>query len=204
MNSGKFITFEGLDGAGKSTHIGAIIAFLRNHGLTVTGTREPGGTALAEEIRELLLSREMDLDTETLLMFAARQHHINHLILPALSRGEWVVSDRFTDATFAYQGGGRGVSDEKISVLEQWVQSGLQPDLTFVFDLPFEVAQKRIQGGRVLDRFEKEARDFHERVRAAYLKRASDFPARIRIINADQAPDLIYKQVEDAVTTFCL
>ena len=204
MNSGKFITFEGLDGAGKSTHIGAIIAFLRNHGLTVTGTREPGGTALAEEIRELLLSREMDLDTETLLMFAARQHHINHLILPALSRGEWVVSDRFTDATFAYQGGGRGVSDEKISALEQWVQSGLQPDLTFVFDLPFEVAQKRIQGGRVLDRFEKEARDFHERVRAAYLKRASDFPARIRIINADQAPDLIYKQVEDAVTTFCL
>lgn len=199
MSAGKFITFEGLDGAGKSTHIAAAVALLRATGRSVVATREPGGTPVAEKIRALLLADAMDLATETLLMFAARQSHISELIRPALIRGDWVVCDRFTDATYAYQGGGRGVSGERIEALESWVQEGLQPDLTVLFDLPFEVARERIGGERQLDRFETEAADFHRRVRAAYQERARRAPDRIVVLDAAQTPEVIRVQVEALV-----
>ena len=199
MSSGKFITFEGLDGAGKSTHIAAAVALLRRSGRTVVATREPGGTPIAEKIRALLLADAMDLATETLLMFAARQSHLAEVIRPSLLRGDWVVCDRFTDATYAYQGGGRGVSAARIEALEAWVQEGLQPDLTVLFDLPFEVARQRIGGERQLDRFETEAADFHDRVRAAYQERARRAPERIVVLDATQTPDAICLQVEALV-----
>ena len=195
---GKFITFEGLDGAGKSTHISAAVALLRSRGLTVVATREPGGTPLAEKIRALLLSEPMDLATETLLMFAARQSHLVEVIKPTLARGDWVVCDRFTDATYAYQGGGRGVAKGRIETLESWVQEGLQPDLTLLFDLPFEVARQRIGGERQLDRFETEAVDFHRRVRAAYQERASR-ETRIAVLDATKTPEQIQSEVEALV-----
>lgn len=201
---GRFITFEGLDGAGKSTHIADTAELLRRAGKTVLTTREPGGTPLAEKIRALLLSEPMDLASETLLMFAARQSHLAEQVLPALARGEWVVCDRFTDATFAYQGGGRGVALQKIEDLERWVQGDLQPDLTLLFDLPYEVARERIQQTRSLDRFEREQAEFHHRVRAAYLKRAEASRGRIQIIDAAQSVDNIHKQVEKIVISNCL
>lgn len=196
MSAGKFITFEGLDGAGKSTHISATVDLLRRKGLTVVATREPGGTPIAEKIRALLLSEPMDLATETLLMFAARQSHLTEVIRPALSAGTWVVCDRFTDATYAYQGGGRGVAPQRIEALESWVQEGLQPDLTLLFDLPYEVAQQRIGGERVLDRFETEAADFHRRVRAAYQTRAAQMPERFAVLDATQTAETIWQQIE--------
>ena len=196
---GKFITFEGLDGAGKSTHIAAAVNFLKARNLRVVASREPGGTPLAEKIRGLLLSESMDLETETLLMFAARKSHIAEVIEPALNQGNWVVCDRFTDATFAYQGGGRGVTGARIDALEAWVQKGLQPDLTLLFDLPFEVARQRIGKERQLDRFETEAADFHNRVRAAYLERAKAFPHRIAVLDATSTPEVIRTQVETLV-----
>lgn len=199
MSRGKFITFEGLDGAGKSTHIAAAVTLLKARGLIVQGSREPGGTPLAEKIRALLLADSMDLATETLLMFAARQSHLTEVIRPALERGEWVVCDRFTDATYAYQGGGRGVDGRRIEVLEEWVQDGLQPDLTILFDLPYEIARQRISGERQLDRFETEAADFHRRVRAAYLDRAERAPQRIAVIDAAQDPATIRRLVESRV-----
>ena len=202
--SGKFITFEGLDGAGKTTHIEATAELLRRAGKSVLVTREPGGTPLAEKIRTLLLGEPMDLASETLLMFAARQSHLAEQVLPALERGDWVVCDRFTDATFAYQGGGRGVAIEKIEALERWVQGDLQPDLTLLFDLPFEVARERIHQTRTLDRFEREQAAFHRRVRSAYLKRAEAARGRIKVIDAAQAVDDIHKQVEEVISTFCL
>jgi dTMP kinase len=196
MSSGKFITFEGLDGAGKSTHIAAAVDLLRQLGRTVLATREPGGTAIAEKIRALLLADPMDLDTETLLMFAARQSHLAEVIRPALIRGDWVVCDRFTDATYAYQGGGRGVSAARIEALEEWVQRGLQPDLTLLFDLPYDVARQRIGAVRQLDRFETEAADFHQRVRLAYQRRAQDSSGRIIVLDATLSPEAIRSQVE--------
>lgn len=199
MSSGKFITFEGLDGAGKSTHIAAAVDLLRARGHTVVATREPGGTPIAEKIRALLLAVPMDLATETLLMFAARQSHLSEVIRPALGQGHWVVCDRFTDATYAYQGGGRGVSAARIEALEAWVQEGLQPDLTILFDLPFEVARQRIGGERQLDRFETEAADFHNRVRAAYQQRAAQSPRRIAVLDATQDPETIRRAVESLV-----
>lgn len=199
MSSGKFITFEGLDGAGKSTHIAAAVELLRARGHTVVATREPGGTPIAEKIRALLLAEPMDLATETLLMFAARQSHLAEVIRPALAQGSWVVCDRFTDATYAYQGGGRGVSGARIEALEAWVQEGLQPDLTILFDLPFEVARQRIGGERQLDRFETEAADFHQRVRAAYQQRAAQSPRRIVVLDAAQEPETIRRAVESLV-----
>ena len=186
MMRGRFITFEGLDGAGKSTHIDATAGRLRARGLEVVVTREPGGTPLGERLRALLLSEPMHLETETLLMFAARREHVARVITPALVRGAWVVCDRFTDATRAYQGGGRGVAAEKIELLAQWVHPGLAPDRTFLFDLPPEVARGRIAGQRDLDRFEQEKADFHARVRACYQAFADREPARFVVINAAQ------------------
>jgi dTMP kinase len=199
---GKFITFEGIDGAGKSSHVDWLAEHLRGRGLIVHVTREPGGTELGERLRELLLHRSMHLETETLLMFAARREHLAALIEPALARGEWVVCDRFSDATYAYQGGGRGLDRHKFQQLEQWVHAHVQPDLTLLFDLPLEVARERIaKAERVLDRFEQERADFHERVRHAYLERAHAAPGRIRIIDAGQTPDKVRAELEKIAAT---
>lgn len=183
---GKFITLEGVDGAGKSTHLDFVAGWLRQQGREVVVTREPGGTPLGETLRELLLHRHMDPDTELLLMFAARQEHLAALILPALARGAWVLSDRFTDASYAYQCGGRGIAAERIAALETWVQHGFQPDLTLLFDVPPEVAEARRSAARVADRFEREADSFFGRVRNAYLDRARAEPSRIRVLDARQ------------------
>ncbi|HJW04323.1 MAG TPA: dTMP kinase [Azospira sp.] len=201
---GKFITFEGIDGAGKSTHIAWLADWLRARGKTVITTREPGGTPLGEKLRELLLSEPMHLETEALLMFAARREHLAQVIEPALAAGTWVISDRFTDATVAYQGGGRGLSLEKLQTLENWVQGCLQPDLTLLFDLPLSVAQARIGKERVLDRFEQEKADFHERVRQAYLDRAAASGGRICTIAADRSLDEIKQSIEALVARISL
>lgn len=185
---GKFITLEGIDGAGKSSHLAWIAERLRRAGRDVVVTREPGGTPLGEKLREILLRDSMDAGSETLLVFAARQAHLAQVVRPALARGAWVVSDRFTDATFAYQGGGRGFPLDKLRILEAWVQEGLQPDLTLYFDVPVSTGQarlKQVQG--TPDRFEREDAAFHERVRAAYLERAGQFPERFRVIDAAQS-----------------
>ena len=187
MKQGKFVTFEGIDGAGKSSHIAGIAEFLRARGLTVVSTREPGGTPLGEKLRELLLHESMHLETEALLMFAARREHLAQVIEPALARGEWVICDRFSDATYAYQGGGRGLDKRKLAQLEEWVHGHRQPDLTLLFDLSPEIATQRIAAQtRELDRFEQERADFHQRVRLAYLERAAAAPQRIALIDADQ------------------
>jgi len=205
LKRGKFITFEGIDGAGKSSHIAGVTEFLRARGLTVVSTREPGGTALGEKLRELLLHEPMHLETEAMLMFAARREHLAQVIEPALGRGDWVVCDRFSDATYAYQGGGRGLDKHKLGQLEQWVHGDLQPDLTLLFDLPFEVARERIAAQtRELDRFEQERADFHDRVRHAYLDRAAASPQRIQVINADLPLVSIKKIVEETILTHCL
>jgi len=202
---GKFITFEGIDGAGKSSHVEWLASFLRDKGQIVHVTREPGGTELGEKLRELLLHTPMHLETETLLMFAARREHQATLIEPALAGGEWVVCDRFSDATYAYQGGGRGLDRAKLQQLEHWVHGHLQPDLTLLFDLPLDVARERIAlASRVLDRFEQERADFHERVRQAYLERAHSSPARIRVIDAQQSIENIRNLLEITVSSTCL
>jgi len=187
MQSGKFITLEGVDGAGKSTHIPLIAKLLTLSGKEVLVTREPGGTALGEKLRDLLLTHPMHPETEALLMFAARREHIEEIIKPALTRGAHVLSDRFTDASFAYQSGGRGVSGDKIRALEQWVQGDFQPDLTLLFDLPVTVSTQRLAGARNPDRFELENADFFECIRNAYLERAAEFPQRFRIVDASQS-----------------
>lgn len=200
--SGKFITFEGIDGAGKSSHVEWLAEVLRQRGLVVQVTREPGGTALGEKLRDLLLNEEMHLETETLLMFAARREHLAKVIEPALKRGEWVVCDRFTDATFAYQGGGRGLDRSKLQQLEHWVHGHLQPDLTLLFDLPLDVARERIAlASRVLDRFEQERADFHERVRQVYLDRAKHNPSRIQIIDAQRSIENIRVILEKTIAS---
>lgn len=186
MSRGKFITLEGIDGAGKSTHLGFVAEHLRASGKQVLTTREPGGTPLGEMLRDMVLSQAMHVETETLIMFASRREHIHKVIVPALEKGLWVISDRFTDATFAYQGGGRGIPAERLKSLEDWVQSGLQPDLTLLFDVPLEVSQQRLSFNQSLDRFEQEKQDFFGRVRAAYLERAKDFPQRIRVIDSNR------------------
>lgn len=203
--TGRFITFEGIDGAGKSSHVEWLADWLRTQGHTVLVTREPGGTQLGERLRELLLHEPMHLETETLLMFAARREHLAKVIEPALSRGEWVVCDRFTDATYAYQGGGRGLERVKLQLLESWVHGHLQPNLTLLFDLPLDVARERIAlAERSLDRFEQERADFHERVRQAYLERAHTAPSRIQIVNAQQSIDAIRNVLQNIVTSHCL
>ncbi len=184
MARGKFITFEGVDGAGKSTHIAAFADALRARGLQVVTTREPGGTPLGEKLRELLLHETMHLETEALLMFASRREHVAQVIAPALQRGDWVISDRFTDASFAYQGGGRQLSPAKLEALEQWVHADLQPDLTLLFDVPLAVARERLNRSRDPDKFEREQDAFFTRVRDAYLQRAARFPQRMRVIDS--------------------
>lgn len=196
---GKFITLEGMDGAGKSTHITAIKHLLAQRGHEVVLTREPGGTELGEALRELLLHRSMHAETETLLMFAARREHIAQVIAPALARGAYVISDRFTDATFAYQCGGRGVAGRKIQLLESWVQDDLQPDLTLLFDVPVVVSLQRLQAARNPDKFEREGQAFFTRIREAYLERARQDAQRFRVIDADQPLDVVNKKVEEII-----
>lgn len=195
MSRGKFITLEGIDGAGKSTHLSFIAEHLRARGLSVLTTREPGGTPLGEMLRDMVLSQSMHVETETLIMFAARREHIDKVIVPALERGIWVISDRFTDATFAYQGGGRGISNERLKILEEWVQNGLQPDLTLLFDVSAELSQQRLAFNQSLDRFEQEKQDFFKRVRDAYLVRARAFQQRMRVIDSSRSIAEIQKEL---------
>ncbi len=198
--TGRFITFEGIDGAGKSSQISALVALLQELGVAVEQTREPGGTALGERLREILLHETMHLETEAMLMFAARREHLAARILPALEAGRWVVCDRFSDATYAYQVGGRGLDPRRFEALEAWVHPGFQPDLTLVFDLDPSVAASRLAGtGQAPDRFEREQRDFFERVRAAYLERAGMAPERIHVIAADRPQASIRKEIEAVV-----
>lgn len=198
--AGKFITFEGIDGAGKSTHIAWLLETLKAAGHQVVATREPGGTPLGEKLRALLLHEAMHLDTEALLMFAARREHLDKLILPALAAGQWVVSDRFSDASYAYQGGGRGMAKDKLLALEQWVHGGFQPDLTLVFDLDPAIAAQRLSGtGNAPDRFEREPAEFFAAVREAYLERAALDPGRVRLIDASVGPEEVRAQLEQIV-----
>ena len=198
---GKFITLEGMDGAGKSTHIPDIIKLLELKGVEVISTREPGGTLLGEQLRTLLLNEAMHPETETLLMFAARREHISQIIEPALARGAWVLSDRFTDATYAYQSGGRGVLANKVIELEAWVQGDLQPDLTLLFDVPEEVSVARLASARAPDKFERESAEFFTKIRNAYLDRANKNPNRFCMINSNQALDDVKVEVKNVIST---
>lgn len=198
MTRGKFITLEGGEGAGKSSNIPFIENYLRERGIPLLMTREPGGTPLSERIRAILLDKQeqhMTSDTELLLMFAARAQHLAQVILPALAEGRWVVCDRFTDATYAYQGGGRGIGSERIAVLEQWVQGDFRPDKTLVFDLPVATGLERAGQRSSPDRFEQENLTFFERVRAAYLQRAQAVPERYSIIDAAQDLSGVQQQI---------
>lgn len=193
---GLFITLEGLDGAGKSSHLDWLKEHFLGLGRSVRMTREPGGTPVGEKLREIVLHESMHPDTEALIMFAARREHIAQVIRPALEAGEVVISDRFTDASFAYQCGGRGLATARLEILEAWVQAGLQPDLTLLFDIPGEVAQARLSGAREPDRFEREKLEFHAKVRAAYLARAERHPDRIRVIDGSQDFNSVRRQLE--------
>lgn len=207
MSPGYFISFEGIDGAGKSTHIDALAAAFRARGRLVTLTREPGGTPLAEKLRTLVLGDAMDALTEALLIFAARRDHLQQVIEPALARGDVVLCDRFTDATFAYQGAGRGFDRRILATLEQWVQqlpdaggSAIrQPDLTVWFDLAPDVAAHRLAGARLPDKFESQPVVFFEKVRAGYARRMAEAPARFARINADQPREAVWADVQAAV-----
>ncbi len=196
----KFITFEGMDGAGKSTHLAWFAGALSQRGIDVVVTREPGGTPMGERLREIVLNEPMRAETETLLMFAARFEHIEQVIKPALNKGSWVVSDRFSDASFAYQGGGRGIAVEKLEQLERWVHPDFQPDLTILFDVPIEVARVRLANNATLDRFEQEKASFYERVRAAYLERSKKHPQRFAVINAAQTSEQVKAELQKIVS----
>jgi dTMP kinase len=196
LKLGKFITLEGMDGAGKSTHIPDIIHQIKALGQNVVCTREPGGTPLSEQLREILLHQTMHAETETLLMFAARREHIEQVITPAMARGDCVISDRFTDATYAYQSGAKAVPIEKVSLLETWVQGDLQPDLTLLFDVPVDISLKRLSLARTPDKFERESAAFFEKLRHAYLTRAKQDPKRFRIINANQPLEAVKNEVK--------
>lgn len=185
--SGLFLTLEGVDGAGKSSHLDWLADWFRARGRVVRQTREPGGTPLGESLRGIVLHQAMAAETEALVMFAARCEHLDRVIRPALAAGEVVISDRFTDASFAYQCGGRGLPEARLEVLENWVQGDLQPDLTLLFDVPTEIAAARLANARELDRFEREQSEFHARVRAAYLRRAGMHPRRIRVIDGSRS-----------------
>ena len=199
MTRGRFITFEGIDGAGKSTHIEAVAEWLRGRGETVLVTREPGGTPLAEKLRELFLHEPMDALTEALLVFAGRRDHLHTRIAPALAAGTTVLCDRFTDATFAYQGAGRGFDLEVLAALERWVQQGIQPDLTLWFDVPPAVAAQRRAAAREPDRLESEAEAFFERVRSGYAARCAAAPQRMVRIEADAEREKVRAAVLEAV-----
>ena len=193
---GRFITFEGIDGSGKSTHLDAVVQALRTRGVTALLTREPGGTPLGESLRELVLNQPMTRETETMLMFAARAEHLAKIIRPALAASHWVLCDRFTDATYAYQAGGRGLDERAIAELEQWVHPDLQPDLTILFDVAPEVAAQRLSQARSADRFEAEPLAFFGAVRAMYLKRAAANPARFVVVDGAQPQDAVRDQLD--------
>ena len=195
----RFISFEGIDGAGKTSHLDALESQLRQAGRDVVRTREPGGTPLAEKLRQSVLHDPMDALTESLLVFAARRDHLVQVIEPALARGDWVLSDRFTDATFAYQGAGRGFDLSVLSTLEKWVQGQRQPDLTFLFDLPPEVAAARLSAARQPDRFEAQDTAFFERVRAGYQARMQADAQRFALIDASASPADVARQVDAAL-----
>lgn len=201
--SGRFITLEGIDGAGKTTHMAWIASFLSARGIEVTTTREPGGTPAGEALRTLLLGGAQRLrpETETLLIFAARQEHLETVIKPALKAGRWVLCDRFTDATFAYQGGGSGVPWDKIVQLEKWVQGEIQPDLTILLDVTPQTARERSSRIKDPDRFEKEGAAFHERVRAAYLRRAREHASRIRVVDANRGQEEVKKELQNILAS---
>ncbi len=201
MTRGKFLTLEGIDGVGKSSHLAFIVEALCAHGHEVVATREPGGTPLGETLRDIVLNQPMHPDTESLLVFASRREHIAQVILPALTRGAWVLSDRFTDSSFAYQCGGRLLSQTRMRVLEDWVHADLQPDLTFLFDAPIELARERLlRGTTTLDKFEREQSTFFANVREAYLARAKAFPQRIRIINTARSLGEIQTELAQSLT----
>ena len=197
--AGRFVTFEGGEGAGKSTNLDYLRERLEAAGIPLLLSREPGGTALGEQIRALLLDPEnkgMSSDAELLLMFAARAEHLHKVIIPALQRGTWVLCDRFTDATYAYQGGGRGIRTERIALLEGWVQGGFQPDMTILFDLPIDVGMQRAGQRGELDRFEQEHASFFEAVRASYLDRARQNPRRFRVVDASLELEAVQQQLD--------
>lgn len=201
---GRFITFEGIDGAGKSTQIGSLASLAGERGHEVLVTREPGGTPLGEKIRALLLNDNMTVDAETLLFFAARAEHVQKKILPALGEGMWVLSDRFTDATYAYQVGGKSIDAARVEALEAWTLEGFKPDLTVLFDLSPETAARRrakreCSLNEAADRFERESFEFFARVRAAYLARAERDPARFLVVDAEAAPEAIAVQIRERV-----
>ena len=202
-NKGLFITFEGVEGAGKTTNIAYIAEKIERSGHEILLTREPGGTALGEAIRELLISKdfpEMHQDTELLLMFAARAEHLQREIIPALNAGKWVLCDRFTDATYAYQGAGRGIDVSHIKLLENFVQGSLRPDYTFLFDLDAEIGLARALSRGESDRFEQQHVDFFNRVRNQYLKMASDDVGRYRIVNAQHDLETVQKQIDSLLS----
>ncbi|OGB26622.1 MAG: dTMP kinase [Burkholderiales bacterium RIFCSPLOWO2_02_FULL_57_36] len=200
MAAGKFITLEGIDGAGKSTHISYVAGLLQGRGKTVVTSREPGGTGLGEKLRDILLHEKMHVETEALLMFAARREHLAQVIEPALARGDWVISDRFSDASFAYQGGGRKMARAKLETLEQWVHPHLQPDLTLLFDVPLEVARARLDATREQDKFEMEKTDFFAATKAEYLRRAAQFPERFRIIDSTRPISAVHKELDEIIS----
>lgn len=205
MSEGKFITLEGSEGAGKTTAIDAIREWAENVGIELLVTREPGGTPTAEKIRDLLLdknNKDILPDTELLLMFAARSQHLNELIIPAISQGKWVICDRFTDATYAYQGGGRNIDMDRIEQLENWVQGGLRPDLTLLLDLPVEVGLSRASNRSEPDRFEIEKIGFFNRVRQVYLDRAEKFPEQFRVIDAAKTIEQVQNQIHQALNEY--
>ncbi|MEW6371441.1 MAG: dTMP kinase [Pseudomonadota bacterium] len=201
IQRGKFLTVEGIDGAGKSTHIGYITDFLAARGRRVVASREPGGTPLGEKLRELLLHEKMHLETEALLMFASRREHIAQVIEPNLAAGAWVLSDRFSDASFAYQSGGRGLDRLKMEALEAWVHPQLQPDLTLLFDVPLEVARERLDATRTLDKFEREQGEFFARCRAEYLRRAAQFPERFVVVDSTRSIEATRQTIAEALET---
>lgn len=202
MTLGRFITFEGIDGAGKSTHLAWAQQLLQGRGIGLVVTREPGGTPLGERLRELLLGSDQPIhaETETLMMFAARRQHLEEVIQPALQRGDWVLCDRFTDASFAYQGGGRGVPIDKLEALETWTHPNLQPDLTLFFDVSAEVGRERVARIKSPDRFEREGAAFFARVRDAYLDRMRAAPQRIIRIDGGKSVAEIQKEVEERLS----
>lgn len=201
MKKARFITFEGVDGAGKSTGLEWFASALRDRGVDLLVTREPGGTPLGEKLRELVLHESMHAETEAMLMFASRREHVEQVIRPALQRGTWVISDRFSDASFAYQGGGRGVPVAKLEQLEQWTHGDLQPDLTLLFDIPIEVARERLSNNVSLDKFEREQGDFFNKVRQAYLDRVAKTPQRYAVIRAEKQLNEVQQQLADILAS---
>ena len=201
MTLGKFITFEGIDGAGKSTHLAWAADLLRGRGVSVVVTREPGGTILGEKLRQILLNGDQRIhpETEALMMFSARRQHLEDVIRPALQRGDWVLCDRFTDASFAYQGGGRGVEKQKLEELERWVHPDLQPDLTLLFDVSAELGQSRVERIKSPDRFEREDVGFFSKVRNAYLERLKQWPKRMVRIDGSKSVADIQLEIEQLI-----